>query len=92
MNPTIPQTPAPAETARAPHEISEAARQANCGYCWQRPGRPCTGTGVPGDHLARWLRAERKGLVSRAELDAVIARLDVIEARALIYDTPGGAL
>lgn len=71
MSPTIPQPPAPAETARSLHETCEAARRVNCGYCWQRPGPPCTASG---DHLARYQRAERRGLITRAELAAVVAR------------------
>jgi hypothetical protein len=39
-----------------------------------------------GSHLARWLRAERRGLISREELAAALARLDVITADAVILD------
>ena len=81
MHPTIPQTP-----SRSPHEISEDARHASCGQCWQQPGPPCTASG---DHLARYLRAERRGLITREDLAAVLAGLDVIAAHVII---PGGAL
>jgi hypothetical protein len=75
-----------AETAvhpitRTPAEIRDGVRAANCGHCWQRPGPACT---AEGDHLARWLRAERRGMISRTELAAALADLDVIEARVII--------
>jgi hypothetical protein len=92
MHDTIPQPPAPAETPRGLLEICAAARLANCPQCWQRPGPPCTVSGTPGDHLARYQRAERRGLITRAELvgvAAVVAGLDVIAAHVII---PGGAL
>jgi hypothetical protein len=44
-------------------ELAERVRLANCPHCWQRPGRSCTITGPAGDHLARWQRAERRGLI-----------------------------
>src|SRR3989442_11208436 len=44
-------TAAKAPAARSLAEICEAARQANCGECWQVPGKPCT---PEGDHVARF--------------------------------------
>ena len=82
-------------TAQPPRgllEICAAARQVNCGQCWQRPGPPCTVSGQPGDHLARYQRAERRGLITRGELAAVfgvVGGLDVIGAHVIV---PGGAL
>jgi hypothetical protein len=67
-------------------EIREAVRLANCPQCWQRPGRPCTVSGPPGDHLARWQRAERRGLITREDLAAVVARLEVIAAYIIIRE------
>jgi len=40
-------------TVRPLPEICQAARQANCGECWQVPGKPCT-AGPEGDHVARY--------------------------------------
>jgi hypothetical protein len=40
-----------------------------------------------GSHLARWLRAERRGLISREELAAALARVDVIAADVVILDS-----
>jgi hypothetical protein len=64
----------------------QGARLVPCGQCWQRPGRPCTRYYPPGDHLARYLRAERRGLITRAELAGVIVGLDVIAAHVIIPD------
>ena len=133
-------TAASPPSARSLHEICELVRLANCPQCWQRPGRPCTGTdarrltigqlvivtdggwsgvveriddrlraayirfpgrpdlvpyafealsqgeGVPGDHLARWQRAERRGLIGREDLAAVVAGLEVIAGHVIIRD------
>ena len=102
MPPTIPQPPAPAETARSLHEICEAARQANCGHCWAMPGEECALTTapvsvpvvpgtplrrVPGYHVARFGRAYRRGLISAADFLAVTDAAGVFTAAAVIYDT-----
>jgi len=63
-----------------------AVRLANCPHCWQRPGRPCTVTGSPGDHLARWQRAERRGLIGREDLAAVVASLEAVAGHVIIRD------
>jgi hypothetical protein len=81
---------APAQaTVRTLAEISGDARQANCPQCWQRPGVPCTVSGPPGDHLARYQRAERRGVIGREDLAAVVAGLEVVAAHVIIR---GGAL
>ena len=71
---------------RPPVAAVDLVRLANCGHCWQRPGRPCTVSGAPGDHLARWQRAERRGLVGREDLAAVVTGLEVIAAHVIIRD------
>ncbi len=76
----------PADTP--PVAVTDLVRLANCPQCWQRPGKPCTITGQPGDHLARWMRAERRSLIAREDLAAVVAGLDVIAPHVLIS---GGA-
>ena len=63
----------------------ERVRLANCPHCWQRPGPACT---ARGDHLARYQRAERRGLIGREDLAAVVAGLEVIAAHVIIL---GGA-
>ena len=66
--------------------LAQAVRLANCPQCWARPGRPCTVTGPPGDHLARYQRAERRGLIGRENLAAVVAGLEVIAAHVIIRE------
>jgi hypothetical protein len=72
--------------ARGLDEIRADVRLANCPQCWQRPGQPCTVSGPPGDHLARYQRAERRGLIGREDLAAVVAGLEVIAAHVIIRD------
>jgi hypothetical protein len=77
MSTTIPQTPA---------AVTDLVRMANCPHCWQRPGKPCTITGPAGDHLARWQRAERRGLIGREDLAAAVAGLEVIAGHVIVRD------
>jgi hypothetical protein len=56
-------------TVRPLPEICQHARQVNCGECWQVPGTPCT---PEGDHVARFGRAMRRGLISGPDLLAVL--------------------
>jgi hypothetical protein len=78
--PAVPQ-------ARSLREIREAARQANCGECWQVPGKPCT---PEGDHVARFGRAMRRGLISGPDLLAVLGALDAFTMATVICDAPDG--
>lgn len=81
-------TEAPA--VRSLHEICEAARKATCGECWQVPGKPCTQ--VPqGDHVARFGRAARRGLITGHELVAILGRLEAFTT-ATVVQTPAGGL
>ena len=75
-------------TVRPLPEICEAARQANCGECWQVPGTPCT---PEGDHVARFGRAMRRGLISGPDLLAVLGTLDAFTMATVICDAPDGA-
>jgi hypothetical protein len=61
-------------------ERVRAARSVEC-LCQAGPGVPC---GPAGDHLARYLRAERDGAITRASLKEVIAGLDVIAPHVTI--------
>jgi hypothetical protein len=81
MSSATPQ--APGALGRSLHEIREDARLVNCPQCWRRPGPACT---ARGDHLARYQRAERRGLIGREDLAAVIAGLEVIAAHVIIRD------
>jgi hypothetical protein len=86
MHAIIPDQPPPADPPRAVADVTDLVRLANCPHCWQRPGRPCTVSGPPGDHLARWQRAERRGLIGRADLAAAVATLEVIAGHVIVRD------
>jgi hypothetical protein len=79
---------APATAPRSRHEICEAVRLVNCGECWQVPGTPCT---PEGDHVARFGRAMRRGLISGPDLLAVLGTLDAFTTATVICDAPDGA-
>ena len=81
-------TAASPPAARSRHEICELARLVNCGECWQVPGKPCT---PEGDHVARFGRALRRGLVTGPELIAVLQTLDAFTNTTIVRDVPGGA-
>ncbi len=61
-----------------------------CGFCWAAPGTACTGQG---HHLARYLRAFRRGLFSREDIASVCRSLPVASAGQVVADVPapGGA-
>jgi hypothetical protein len=63
-----------------------AARRLRCDLGWALPGKPCTVSGPPGDHLARIITAVRLGLLSRAELAVVVAGLTVVADHVVILE------
>lgn len=65
------------ETIPQPLTPAQAARQCSCGQCWARPGTPCQQS-PEGDHLARYMRARRRGLIDAAGLRAVIENMVVL--------------
>jgi hypothetical protein len=75
--------PAAAEIEARRMTPTQRARLVNCGSCWAKPSAACT---PAGDHLARYQRAERRGLVTRAELVSVVATLDIIAAGAIVAE------
>ena len=83
MKVTAPGAPA----AHSLHEVCEAARLVNCGECWQVPGKPCTSEG---NHVARFGRAMRRGLITGPDLIAVLQALDAFTNTTIVYDVPGG--
>ena len=81
-----------APQARGLHSICDLARLVNCGECWAPPEVPCLrgGQGTKGYHAARFARARRKGLISAADLTAVLDDVEVFENSAVVYDgSPG---
>jgi hypothetical protein len=60
-----------------------------CGFCWAEPNKACTSKG---QHCERYLRAYRRGLISREVMRAVCATLGPVSAGKLVLDTavPGG--
>jgi hypothetical protein len=64
-----------------------AARQVMCSMCSAPPGPPCQ-QHPAGSHLARYQDAERRGVLSRQDLAAVVGGLDVIAGHVIIPDGP----
>ena len=63
----------------------QAARARVCGICWQRPGLPCSLPGQPeADHLKRYLDAYQAGEVSRGDMAAVFAAVEVVTRHRLV--------
>jgi hypothetical protein len=62
-----------------------AARQVMCSLCWAPPGTPCQ-RDPAGSHLARYQDAERRGVLGRQDLAAVIGGLDAIAGHVIIPD------
>ena len=67
--------------------MTAAIRSVPC-HCRAVPGQPCT---AHGDHLARYLRAEKSGAIGRDHLKAVIATLTVLAPHVVITDDCGHA-
>jgi hypothetical protein len=94
VNTIAQQPPVTAVPPRTLHDICEAARLVPCGYCWGDRGEHCALTGtrahpVEGWHLLRFCRARRKGLISEADMAAVLdAAGDVFTADTVIWDVP----
>jgi hypothetical protein len=89
--------------ARSLHEICEAARGGNCGpFCGALPGDECVFTSAPvsvpvtgdtpvrparGYHMARFARAQSRGLISAAEVAAVTGIAGSFTPARVIFDT-----
>jgi hypothetical protein len=56
-----------------------------CGFCWAAPGAGCTDQG---QHLARYLRAFRRGLIGRPDIALVCRSLTVASAGQVVVDVP----
>ena len=73
--------------AGRPEGGTVTARSAEC-PCGAVPAVPC---GPAGDHLARYLRAEQDGLITRESLKETIVGLDIIASHVLIQPPDGRA-
>jgi len=62
-------------------EHAAVALMVSCGFCWARPGGAC---GQEGLHLARYLRAYRRGLISQEELAVICAPLAHVSAGQVV--------
>jgi len=67
-------------------DISAPQRRIRCDQCWAPANRPCTVSGPPGDHLARYITAVRLGLIQRGQLAAIVAELTVIAGHVMISE------
>lgn|SRR5487761_618160 len=73
---------------RTLHALCEqAAIRVPCGQCWFAPGTPCASDASgPGYHLARFARGRRRGLITEAELAAVLDEAGVITLATIVRD------
>jgi hypothetical protein len=62
-------------------ERAAVALMTTCGFCWARPGVACGGDGL---HLARYVRAYRRGLISREELAVICEPLGQVSAGQVV--------
>ena len=75
--------------ARSIHVICGLTRMANCEHRWAAPQQPCVASrdGADGYHLARFARAARRGLLSAADMETVLAAAgSVFTAASVVYD------
>jgi hypothetical protein len=76
--------------ASSPAGTCAATRTASCGECGQVPGVPCA-QDLEGDHVARFGRAARNGLISGAELVAILRGLEALTTTAILETPDGGS-
>jgi hypothetical protein len=69
--------------SHAPSEVPALARAVTCGHCRKGPGVRCA---AGGSHLARYQAAERLGVISRADLVAVVRGLVVVAGHVIVPD------
>jgi hypothetical protein len=79
--------------ARTLHGICELTRLRPCGHCPALPHQPCVAAagGAEGYHLARFAAARATGLLSAADMAAVLdAAGQAFTAATLVCDAFGG--
>jgi hypothetical protein len=67
-------------------ELAALALRVPCGFCWAPPGTACA---PEGQHLARYLRAYRKGLITREMMTSACLLLPAASAGQLITQVTG---
>jgi hypothetical protein len=66
-------------------EVCQVARTIGCSHCLQTPDLPCV-TGPDGLHVARFARAYKIGLLSKAEIGAVLHAVPIFRNSTVIYE------
>jgi hypothetical protein len=66
-------------------ERAAVALMVPCGFCWATPNTTC---GQEGLHLARYVRAYRRGLLSHKELAAICEALAQVSAGHVVSGVP----
>ena len=66
-------------------ERATAAVIVSCGFCWARPGSACD---QEGPHLARYVRAFRRGLIGHEDLAVVCDALPRVSAGQVVVGVP----
>jgi hypothetical protein len=64
-------------------ERAALALLVRCGFCWAEPGAACA---EQGQHLARYLRAHRRGLIGADVVKAICLALPRISAGQVVAD------
>ena len=67
-------------------ELAGLALTVSCGFCWARPGTACGDHGDHGQHLARYLRAYRRGLIGRDALAVICQDLPQVSAGQVVAE------
>ena len=77
----------PMTTQRTIHEICLDALRATCGHCWSEPGEPCVTVDPSGFHVARFGRAERRGLITPRDFRTITEHAVVFTNATGVYDS-----
>jgi hypothetical protein len=66
-------------------ERAAVALMATCGFCWARPGVAC---GKEGLHLARYVRAYRRGVLGQKDLAEICEAMAQLSAGYVVAEVP----
>jgi hypothetical protein len=74
--------------SRSLHELCEAAALLQCEQCGAAAGTPCSrGLAGPGQHVARFAEARRRGLLTEAEMADLLEGLDAFTNATIVRDS-----